>query len=164
MRYSLIAVVIAAALLSGCAVGPNYARPAVPVPANFRAPEPLPAPHAASLADLKWFEIFKDEQLQELTRTALVQNYDLARRGGARRAGARESRASRAPINFRKSSASGDMEFTRLSRDGSLPLPAYVCAEPESQLGTRHRSTCCRSKSISGDACAGRPKPRAPIC
>ena len=35
------------------------------------APEPLPAPEAASLADLKWFEIFKDEQLQALIRTAL---------------------------------------------------------------------------------------------
>src|SRR6202163_4824852 len=77
MKYSLIAVGVAAVLLSSCAVGPNYVRPAVPVPQNFRAPEPLPAPQAASLADLKWFEIFKDEQLQELTRTALVQNYDL---------------------------------------------------------------------------------------
>ena len=77
MRYSPIAVTIAAGLLTSCTVGPNYVRPTVQVPQNFRAPEPLPAPQAASLADLRWFEIFKDEQLQELTRTALVQNYDL---------------------------------------------------------------------------------------
>src|SRR6201998_3496819 len=77
MKYSLIAVTVAAGLLSSCTVGPNYVRPTVTVPQNFRAPEPPPAPQAASLADLKWFEIFKDEQLQELTRTALVQNYDL---------------------------------------------------------------------------------------
>ena len=43
MKYSLIAITAAAALLSSCTVGPNYARPTVPVPNNFRAPEPLPA-------------------------------------------------------------------------------------------------------------------------
>src|SRR6202167_672308 len=77
MKHSLAAIAIAALLLNSCTVGPNYVRPPVAVPENFRAPEPLPAPQAASLADLKWFEIFKDEKLQELTRTALVQNYDL---------------------------------------------------------------------------------------
>ena len=46
-------------------------------PATFRAPTAQPTPEAASLADLKWFEVFKDEKLQELMRTALVQNYDL---------------------------------------------------------------------------------------
>ena len=34
-------------------------------------------PQAASLADLKWFEVFHDEELQELIRVALKQNYDL---------------------------------------------------------------------------------------
>ena len=52
MKYSLIAVIIAGGLLSSCTVGPNYVRPTVPVPQNFRAPGPLPAPQAASLADL----------------------------------------------------------------------------------------------------------------
>ena len=37
--------------------------------ANFRAPDPLPPGQAASFADLKWFEVFKDEKLQELIRT-----------------------------------------------------------------------------------------------
>src|ERR1700682_4622733 len=123
MRYSLIAVTIAAVLLSSCAVGPNYVRPAVPVPQNFRAPEPLPAPQAASLADLKWFEIFKDEQLQELTRTALVQNYDL-RDAVARVEQARANLGITRSNQFPQASPSGALEFTRLSRDGSLPLPA----------------------------------------
>ena len=102
-------------------MGPNYVRPTVQVPANFRAPDPLPPAQAASLADLKWFEVFKDEKLQELIRTALVQNYDLARRGGARRAGARESRhhalqsisASRAPAAVSSSPASRAMARRR---------------------------------------------------
>src|SRR5215472_9446650 len=77
MRASYIAIAAAAALLTGCMVGPNYKRPQVAIPANFRAPAPLPEPQAASLADLKWFEVFHDEQLQELIRLALEQNYDL---------------------------------------------------------------------------------------
>src|ERR1051326_8451542 len=75
MKYSI--AILFAVLLSGCAVGPKYVRPPVSVPTQFRAAEPLPSPQAASLADLKWFEVFKDEQLQQLIRTALEQNYDL---------------------------------------------------------------------------------------
>jgi multidrug efflux system outer membrane protein len=93
------------------------------VPQNFRAPEPLPAPQAASLADLKWFEIFKDEQLQELTRTALVQNYDL-RDAVARVEQARANLGITRSNQFPQVNASGDIQFTRLSRDGSFPLPA----------------------------------------
>jgi NodT family efflux transporter outer membrane factor (OMF) lipoprotein len=123
VKYSLAAMTISAGLLSSCAVGPNYRRPTVPVPENFRAPEPLPAPQAASLADLKWFEIFKDEQLQELTRAALVQNYDL-RDAVARVEEARANLGIARSNQFPQASANGDLEITRLSRDGSLPLPA----------------------------------------
>ena len=64
-------------LLGGCMVGPDYQRPPVTTPGVFRgSPTPM-APDAQSIADLKWFEVFSDEQLQELIRTALVQNYDL---------------------------------------------------------------------------------------
>ncbi len=38
-----------------CTVGPNYKRPAIVVPANFRAPDPLPPAQAESIADVKWF-------------------------------------------------------------------------------------------------------------
>ena len=68
---------LAAVCLSGCLVGPDYRRPPVTTPGLFRG-SPIPtAPDPQSIADLKWFEVFKDEQLQELIRTALVQNYDL---------------------------------------------------------------------------------------
>ncbi|HEY3823589.1 MAG TPA: TolC family protein, partial [Bryobacteraceae bacterium] len=65
MRYL---VTLLAVLTTACTVGPNYHRPAVPVPETFRAPEPLPPPKAESLADLKWFEVFKDDKLQDLIR------------------------------------------------------------------------------------------------
>jgi NodT family efflux transporter outer membrane factor (OMF) lipoprotein len=120
MRFSLIPLLL---ILSGCAVGPNYERPNVPAPVTFRAPEPLPPDQAASLADLKWFEVFKDPELQNLVRTGLAQNYDL------RDAVARVEQA-RANLGVTRSNqipqigASGDLQFTRLSRDGAFPLPA----------------------------------------
>src|SRR5207248_730257 len=78
MKRSFSALILVAiAALTGCTVGPNYHRPAVQVPVAFRAPDPLPTAQPASLADLKWWEIFRDDKLQQLIRTALTQNYDL---------------------------------------------------------------------------------------
>ena len=63
----------------GCAVGPNYKRPAVNVPPTYRGltPEEAAKSDARSLADEKWWEVFQDEQLKELVKTALQQNYDV---------------------------------------------------------------------------------------
>lgn len=121
MRYRVIAVSMAAALLASCAVGPNYQRPAVQVPQAFRAPQPVP-PSPASLADLKWWEVFRDEQLQELVRTALAQNHDLCD-AVARVEAARASLGVTRSNQFPQVGVSGDLQITRLSRDGSLPLP-----------------------------------------
>jgi multidrug efflux system outer membrane protein len=112
-----IGIAVAAVTLAGCTVGSNYKRPQIAVPASFRAPEPLPESQAASLADLKWFEVFRDPQLDDLIKVALVQNYDV------RDAVARvdEARASLGITRFNQYpqvSASGDPQFTRLSRDG----------------------------------------------
>src|SRR6202451_2753536 len=121
MRYRVTAVAVAAGLLAGCTVGPNYVRPTIATPQTFRAPEPLPAPQAASLADLKWFEVFKDEKLQELIHTALERNYDL-RDAVARVAQARANLGITRSNQYPQASASGDLEVTRLSRDGQTPL------------------------------------------
>lgn len=61
--------------LTGCAVGPQYSRPAVDVPAEFRA-QPGAA-RQTSIADLPWWEVFKDPDLKALVTTALADNYDL---------------------------------------------------------------------------------------
>jgi outer membrane protein, multidrug efflux system len=76
MNKRLIFLAVIVSLLSGCMVGPKYRKPEVKPPAVFRA-DPAATPDPNSLADLRWFEVFKDERLQELIRTALVQNYDL---------------------------------------------------------------------------------------
>ena len=81
----VIALTTLALLASGCTVGPNYKKPAASVPGTYRglAPEDAGKTDAASLGDQKWWDVFQDEQLQSLIRTALQQNYDL-RIAGAR--------------------------------------------------------------------------------
>ena len=73
------ALMVLALLGSGCAVGPNYKRPAVSVPDAYRGltPEEAAKTQAASIGDQKWWEIFQDEQLRSLIRTAVQQNYDV---------------------------------------------------------------------------------------
>ncbi len=61
--------------LTGCTLGPDYRRPALLIPDNYRGVQGAPTPD--SLADIPWWEIFQDPVLQELTRDALVNNYDL---------------------------------------------------------------------------------------
>ena len=60
-------------LLAGCAVGPNYKRPAVTLPDQYRGAAADPA----SLADKKWSDLFHDDALRQLVGTALQQNFDL---------------------------------------------------------------------------------------
>jgi outer membrane protein, multidrug efflux system len=121
-NYRAVGVLLAAGWMTGCTVGPNYHRPAVQVPENFRAPDPLPAPQAESFADLKWWEVFRDAELQQLIRTAIEQNYDL-RDAVARVEAARANLGITRSDQFPQVGASGAVQFTRLSRDGSLPLP-----------------------------------------
>src|SRR5712691_5386964 len=123
MRKSLIAPLFVAALLAGCAVGPNYQRPAIQAPNAFRAAAPGTASDPASLADLKWFEVFKDEKLQALERTALAQNYDV-RDAAARVEAARANLGITRSNQFPNLDANADISTVRLSRNGATPLPA----------------------------------------
>jgi outer membrane protein, multidrug efflux system len=72
-------VVLVSILMAGCRVGPNYHRPVVQTPDAYRdlRQNPQVQPQAASFADLPWWQVFQDPQLQELIRTALKENYDL---------------------------------------------------------------------------------------
>jgi multidrug efflux system outer membrane protein len=73
------AITLLAVALTGCTVGPRYKRPPVDVPDAYRGidQENAGKTEAASLADQKWWEVFQDQQLQQLLRTALEQNYDV---------------------------------------------------------------------------------------
>ncbi len=74
-----IFAIIASSLVTGCAVGPNYHKPDIQTPAAYRdlSENPQVQAQTASFADLPWWQVFQDPQLQELIRTALKQNYDL---------------------------------------------------------------------------------------
>lgn len=76
---NLSVTVFSSALFGGCMVGPNYHRPAVQTPATFRdlSEKQQVSAQETSYADLPWWQVFQDPQLQELIRTALKQNYDL---------------------------------------------------------------------------------------
>src|SRR5437762_13776401 len=78
-------LLVVVGLTCGCAVGPNYKKPVVNTPPVYRGvtPEEAAKGEARSLGDEKWWEVFQDEQLRELMKTALQQNYDV-RRAGAR--------------------------------------------------------------------------------
>jgi outer membrane protein, multidrug efflux system len=74
-----LALLCTALVLSGCTMGPNYRRPTLAAPPTYRglAPDGTAQTETATLGDQKWWDIFQDEQLRTLIRTALQQNYDL---------------------------------------------------------------------------------------
>lgn len=77
-KSSLLPIIFLLAL-TGCTVGPKYKRPTLDIPAAYRAQPPELASQSSpeSLGNAKWWEVFHDEQLQSLIRTALQQNYDV---------------------------------------------------------------------------------------
>jgi multidrug efflux system outer membrane protein len=108
-------------LLAACTVGPNYHRPEIEPPAAFRA-SPSTATSTDSLADLKWFEVFKDERLQAMVRTALVKNYDV-RDAVVRVEAARANLGITRADQFPTIDASGGVTSQRIAANGSFPLP-----------------------------------------
>jgi outer membrane protein, multidrug efflux system len=92
--------------VAGCAVGPDYHRPTVATPAAFRGTQ-LQEAQAASYADLPWWQVFADPELQELIGTALKENYDL-------RLATERITAARAQVTITRSSL-----FPQISADGT---------------------------------------------
>jgi outer membrane protein, multidrug efflux system len=73
---SLVLAVFSMFMLA-CAMGPNYSRPDISTSDSFRmAEEPKDLP---SLANMPWWELYQDEELQRLIRIALEENKDLKR-------------------------------------------------------------------------------------
>lgn len=93
----------------------------VPTPDMFRG-DTGQAASQQSMADSKWFELFKDSQLQELIRTALVENYDL-RDSLARIAAARANLGITRSNQFPNVYAGADLTTLRNSTSGAFPLP-----------------------------------------
>jgi len=117
-----------ALLASGCLLGPDYRRPALPAPEQFRGASAAIPPDKQSIADLNWFEVFRDEELQELVRAALAQNYDLrdaVARVDAARANLGITQADQYP-NF---GIGADVSAIESSRRGQFTIPRSASRE-----------------------------------
>jgi NodT family efflux transporter outer membrane factor (OMF) lipoprotein len=113
VRLSLVAG--AAMLVAGCTAGRDYARPAVEMPSAHRF-ETVASP--ASLADLQWFELFRDDTLHGLVSTALERNFEL-RIAAARVLQARAAYGITRADRFPDVGVSADAIASRASRAGA---------------------------------------------
>ena len=68
-------VLAGAALATSCTLGRDYKRPAIETPTTYR--HAASQTSAASLADVQWFDLFRDDTLTQLVRTALQQNFEI---------------------------------------------------------------------------------------
>ena len=119
-RFHLITIVLIANLLTGTAQAQKkYVRPPVKTPDVFRGVDTAQPNDQTSIGDLKWFEVFKDEELQKLVRTAMIQNYDL-RAAVARINAARANLGLARSDQFPQFEGSADLTTTRSSRNGQL--------------------------------------------
>jgi NodT family efflux transporter outer membrane factor (OMF) lipoprotein len=121
-------------VLTGCVVGPNYVRPSIAPPEAFRAPGPLPPSSDPSFADLKWFAVFRDDQLQKLIRTALDRNYDLLQ-AVARVDEARAHLGIARSQQFPNFGAGDAVDINRLSRDGATVLSPQILPSQNRTFG-----------------------------
>jgi multidrug efflux system outer membrane protein len=136
MRSTVVAVILFSAL-TGCAVGPNYKRPVVQAPAQYRQPVPVTEPPGkSSLSDLAWASLFQDEVITRLVKTALVQSNDLE-------AATQRVLEARAQLSITRSqlapqvTASGSFTAARTSSIGSFNFipPGTNLADSYTQAG-----------------------------
>ena len=147
------------ALLPGCAVGPNYQRPNVSVPGEYRGPQG--ALDRTSIADLPWWEAFKDEQLKHLVQVALVNNYDLqvaVTRIEQSRQIAAQARAQYFPaVDYAAIGAAGKNEFAgavvpnRGREQGSFLAAASVAWEADVWGRIRRENEAARAQYLASE-------------
>src|SRR5258707_3377626 len=119
MQKRFIVAVIVFSLLAGSVTGQKkYERPAVKTPDTFRGAETVAPTDQTSIGDLRWFEVFKDEELQKLVRTAVIQNYDL-RAAVARINAARANLGLARSDQFPQFEASSESPTSPSSKNGS---------------------------------------------
>lgn len=120
-------------VLSGCMVGPDYRRPDLTMPADWRTGPAQPS----SLADLAWWEVFNDPALQELIRTGVAANRDV-QVAVARVFEARAQLGVARAALFPQLDAGASYDYTRPNSKNSLflrSLPRAPGAEVEAPTG-----------------------------
>ena len=117
-RFAVVSIVVIL-LVATVSGQKQYVRPVVNTPDMFRGADATAPTNQTSIGDLKWFEVFRDQELQKLVRTAMAQNYDL-------RAAVARVNAARANLGLARSDqfpqivGSADLTTTRDSKNGPL--------------------------------------------
>ena len=119
--------------LAGCAVGPNYQRPAMDTPSEFRAAasETTDLSGTNSLANLAWWQVMKDPHLQAYIAEGLTNSWDIqiaAARVLQAEAAARVTRSQFMPTV----GAGADWTTARTSENG----PAGALPDPQQEFGS----------------------------
>ncbi len=70
IRYTAFIFILAILVLGGCKVGPNYEAPAIETSTSFMYDSLM----GDSTVNIEWWELFDDEQLDTLIKTALANN------------------------------------------------------------------------------------------
>src|SRR5258706_1491749 len=122
MKKKFMTVPLVFSLVSGVAGQKKYQRPAVKTPDAFRGVDGTSPTDPTSIGDLKWFEVFQDEELQKLVRTAMAQNYDL-RLAVARINAARANVGLARSDQFPQFEAGADLTTTRTSANIGVNAP-----------------------------------------
>jgi multidrug efflux system outer membrane protein len=127
MNKPAATLALSACLASGCSILGAYRRPAVEVPPAFRGQAAF---EQASIADLPWWEVFKDPPLKALIEEALAGNFDLraavSRMDQARAALAQARSALLPQLGYEGAAGRG--------RDSFLGSPALTGATSSSNL------------------------------
>ncbi|HYL85455.1 MAG TPA: efflux transporter outer membrane subunit [Candidatus Angelobacter sp.] len=155
-RAPFAMLLLALVPFAGCAVGPNYHKPAIQTPAAFRdlRENPQSAAQAASYADLPWWQVFQDPELQELIRTALKQNYDLqlaTERINAERAQLQITRSDQFPQAQGNGDFNGGKSQTFQSRSNFLSLTADAAFQLDFFGQLRRATQAARARLLASE-------------
>jgi NodT family efflux transporter outer membrane factor (OMF) lipoprotein len=164
-RSTLLVLVpaVAALLLSACTVGPNYKRPAAPVPPAFKEQPPpdfkeaggwKPARPADDLLKGKWWEIYNDPALNALEEQVSVSNQNLAQAEAVyrqARAAVLISRAALSPTLSTAPSATESRAGGAAGVKASLALPLDAAWAPD-LWGNIRRGVTAASASAQASA------------
>jgi outer membrane protein, multidrug efflux system len=153
----LLTVALLFGVLSGCAVGPKYHRPAIQTPNSYRdlSDNPQLQAQTNSYADLPWWQVFKDPKLQELIRTALKQNYDLqiaTERINEARAQVAVTRSSLFPQVGSNANFNGGKENQEQSKYNFLTLTADAAFQLDFFGKLRRATEASRAELLATDA------------
>jgi len=138
-KHYLAGALGALVLAGGCAVGPDYQRPALAEPTAYRSADSGPdvTGTTPSFADLGWWQVFSDAQLQGYVQEALTNNWDL--RIAAARVLQAEATARVARSQFFPNvGLGGDVAMSRASEVGPTPIPSGT--DPTANYGTVYAS------------------------